>query len=262
MFKGGHQKQPSGPIRYSLLSSILFVKIMFPFFLKNAFWINYRGTVVPPRNPKPPGAPNHSRSCPGAVNACYVPVNNEKPSGPAGEVNIHRFKFHDNLNGISNKKLNMMVRSPGKIRIFLKVFFRTQSRLGSPKSDIFYQESKITNRNLILSFFPLNGFHIGIHLQIHPICFCFFEFWNLQQKKGGFERQASKKIASEFPIKNPSLLKETFATRTVPTGWTLKIPPPQDVVARGATGSTTEADGVAPIDSDEAPTREFGCFRK
>ena len=133
------------------------------------------GTVVPPRNPKPPGAPNHSRSCPGAVNACYVPVNNEKPSGPAGEVNIHRFKFHDNLNGISNKKLNMMVRSPGKIRIFLKVFLEHNQELGSPKSDIFYQESKITNRNLILSFFfPLNGFHIGNPSPNPPNLFLFF----------------------------------------------------------------------------------------
>lgn len=77
------------------------------------------------------------------------------------------------------------------IRFFLKVFFLEENQeLGSPKSDIFYQESKITKRNLILSFFSFKWIpywkSISKFHRKNVFFFLNFETTSNKKNKGGF----------------------------------------------------------------------------
>lgn len=110
-----------------------------------------------------------------------------------------------------------MVRSPGSG--FLRSFFLEQNReLGSPKSEKIYQESKITRRNLILSFFSLiNGFHWkSISKSTQSFSFCFFKFWNETSNKIAWIWKTGSKSVG-FPMKI-HLLKEKLPPG--PSSWT------------------------------------------
>ena len=274
MFKAGQQKQPSGPIRYSCYLLFLFSKIMFLFFfecfLNQLSWLMCTPRIPKPLGPKPPPvdgirtpglAPEQwtsptflwttrsLRDQRGCLWSDFVVLHRQKM--PL-EVNIHRFKaWH--LHGISTRKKH---DGPGKIRIFWRFFLEQNQELGSSKSEESIKSQRSPTEILSFPFFPLNGIHLEIHLQIPPNLFFFLILKLLQLKiQVPFERQAAPKSLGNF-LWNPICFSEKLAT-----GWSQQVgqrqSPNRRMSLRAAQlAAQLKLTGCA-IDSDEARTENL-----
>lgn len=202
MFKGEQQKQPSGPIRYSLaIFHFYFQNHVSIFFFNNAFWINYRGYFCVPLE-----IPNHQgpQTTPGLAPEQWTLATF---LWTTRSLRDQRVKSTSIVSNSMTILMEFQTRSwtwwSGVLErsgFFEGFFLEHNQELGSPKNRSRVEDHQ--KKSYPFLFFPLNGFHIGNPSPNPPNLFLFFlNFETSNKKKVDLKDRPPKKSLRNFLLK-------------------------------------------------------------